>query len=115
MYAIFAAADVKPEHAGAFGEATVRQARDTVRDEPGVLQLQILTDADAPNRFYFFEIFRDEAAAEAHWETEGFKAWRATVAGMLDGEPQRISTMRTVFPSNHGLEKQKAGRLDWQA
>jgi len=24
------------------------------------------------SRFYYFEIFRDEAAAEAHWETENF-------------------------------------------
>jgi hypothetical protein len=32
---------------------------------------------------------------------------------MLDGGAQRISTMRPVFPSDHGLEQQKAGRVDW--
>jgi quinol monooxygenase YgiN len=113
MYAIFGVMNVKPEHVRAFREATIREARGTVKDEPGVFQFHILTDAAIPTRFYYFEIFRDEAAAEAHWETENFKTWWATVAGMLDGETQRISTMRTVFPSDHGLEQQRAGLLDW--
>jgi quinol monooxygenase YgiN len=113
MYAIFGSMNVKPEHVRAFNEATIREARDTVRDEPGVFQFHILTDADTPNRFYYFEIFQDEAAAEAHWATENFMTWWATVAGMLDGETQRISNMRTVFPSDQGLENQKAGLLDW--
>ena len=113
MYAIFGVINVKPEHPRAFREATIREARGTVRDEPGVFQFHILTDADTPNRFYYFEIFRDEAAAEAHWETENFKTWWATVEGMLDGGTRRISNMRTVFPSDQGLEKQKAGLLDW--
>jgi hypothetical protein len=41
------------------------------------------------------------------------RTWWATVEGMLDGGTQRISTMRPVFPSDQGLEKQKAGLLDW--
>ena len=113
MYAIFGAITVKPEHVRAFREATMREARGTVRDEPGVFQFHILTDADIPNRFYYFEIFGDEAAAEAHGETENFKTWWAAVESMLDGGTQRISTMQTVFPSDQGLEKQKAGLLEW--
>ena len=112
MYAIFGAINVKPEHVGAFQEATIHEARGTVRDEPGVFQFHILADADTPRRFYYFEIFRDEAAAEAHWATENFTTWWATVEGMLDGGTQRISTMQTLFPSDQGLEKQKAGLLD---
>ena len=113
MYAIFGVINVKPEHVRAFREATIREARGTVRDEPGVFQFHILTDADTPTRIYFFEIFRAEAAAEAHWETENFKTSWAAVEGMLDGEVELISRMRTVFPSGQGLEKQKAGLVDW--
>ena len=113
MYAIFGAITVKPEHVDAFREATIHEARGTVRDEPGVFQFHILIDADTPHRFYYFEIFRDEAAAEAHWSTENFRTWWATVEGMLVGGTQRISNMRTLFPSEQGLEKQKAGLLDW--
>ena len=113
MYAIFGVMNVKPDHVRGFTETIVPVAQGTVRDEPGVVQFHILADADVPTRFYYFEIFRDEAAAEAHWETENFKAWHATVEGMLDGEVQRISTMRPVFPSDRGLEQQQAGLVDW--
>jgi quinol monooxygenase YgiN len=113
MYAIFGAMNVKPEHVDAFREATIHEAQGTVRDEPGVFQFHILTDADTPHRFYYFEIFRDEAAADAHWETENFQTWWATVEGMLDGGTQRISTMRPLFPSDQGLEEQKAGLVHW--
>lgn len=112
MYAIFGVINVKLEHVAVFREATIRAARGTVSDEPGVFQFHILTDADTPNRFYYFEIFRDEAAAKAHWETENFKIWFSTVEGMLVEETQRISTMQTLFPSDQGLEKQKAGLVD---
>jgi quinol monooxygenase YgiN len=113
MYAIFGSMNVKPEHVRAFREATIRVSQGVVSNEPGVFQFHILTDTDNPNRFYYFEIFRDEAAADAHWETENYKSWRATVEGMLDGGTQRISNMRTMFPSDQGLEKQKAGLLNW--
>jgi quinol monooxygenase YgiN len=113
MFAIFGVVDVKPEHVPAFTEATIREARATVRDEPGVFQFHILADADTPSRFYFFEIFRDEAAADAHWATENFTSWEAAVTPMLDGEIRRTSTMRNVFPSDHGLETQKPGLVDW--
>ena len=39
MYAIFGVINVKPEHVRAFKEATIREARGTVRDEPGVVVL----------------------------------------------------------------------------
>lgn len=113
MYAIFGVINVKPEHVHAFKEATIHEARGTVRDEPGVLQFHILSDADSSNRFYYFEIFRDEAAAEAHWATENFKSWRSKVEDMVEGDRQRLSTMRPLFPSDEGLEKQKATILNW--
>ena len=113
MHAIFVVINVKPEHVQTFTEASIVEARGTVGGEPGVFQFHMLTDKSNPNRFYFFEIFRDEAAVEAHWETENFKIWWNTIEGMLDGEPETISTMRTVFPSTQGLEKQKVGLKNW--
>jgi quinol monooxygenase YgiN len=113
MYAIFGVIDVRSDHLRAFTEATIDEARSTVRDEPGVVQFHILADTDIPTRFYYFEIFKDEAVAEAHWKTESFNAWWRTVEGMLDGEIRRISTMRPVFPSDEGLALQKAGLLNW--
>ena len=112
MFGIFVTIEVKPEHVKEFIEATVIEARGTVAGEPGVFQFHMSTDEDRPNLFYFFEIFRDVAAWKAHQETENFKVWRGTVAHMFAKNPEPIS-MRTIFPSEAGLEKQKAGLVNW--
>lgn len=113
MYAIFGVMDVKPGHEQAFEETIAPVGQASVRDELGVVQYHILADVDISTRYYFFEIFRDLAAAEAHWETEHFKAWWAEAESMLEDEPQRTCTMRPVFPSAKGLETQMAGLLNW--
>jgi autoinducer 2-degrading protein len=113
MYAIFVTINVKPKHVDAFTQASLIEAQGVVRNEPGCFQFHMLKDPSNPNRFYFFEIFRDEAAAQAHRETEIFKTWRQTVHDMMDGPPERIATMQTAFPSDDGLERQKPGLLNW--
>ncbi len=113
MFAIFVTIEVKPEHVEEFIEATVIEGRGTVGGEQGIFQFHMLTDKYDPNVFCFFEIFRDTAAWETHRETENFKIWRARVEPMFARSPERIKTMRTVFPSEAGLEKQKAGLIDW--
>ncbi len=112
MFAIFVTIEVKPEHIKEFTEATVVEARGTVGGEADVFQFHMLTDENRPNVFYFFEIFRDAAAWEAHRETENFRIWRARVEHMFAKNAERIN-MRTVFPSEGGLEKQKAALIDW--
>ena len=113
MYSIFVIINVKPEYRDAFVEASRLEAQGTVSGEAGVFQFHMLVDETNPNRFYFFEIFRDEQALETHWETEVFQAWWDAVEEMFDGEPERVSTMRTVFPSVAGLEQQKPGLANW--
>ena len=109
MYAILVAINVKPEYRDSF----IKAAKGSVRGEPEIYQFQMLVDETDPNRFYFYEIFRDEKANESHWETDAFKAWWNTVEEMFDGETERICTMRTIFPSVTGLEKQKPGQINW--
>ena len=113
MYSILVAINVKPERRESFIEASVAEAKDVIKSEPGVFQWHILVDESDPNRFYFFEDFRDEEAANEHWETEVFKTWWETVEPMIDGGTERICTMRTIFPSVSGLKKQKPGLTNW--
>ena len=113
MYTILVAINVKPEYRDSFIKASTAEAQGSVRGEPELFQFQLLVDESNPNRFYFFEIFRDKTAAETHWETGVFKTWWNTVEEMLDGGTERICTMRTIFPSVSGLEKQKPGLMNW--
>ena len=112
MYSIFVTINVRPEHVDAFTKATILEAQGTVRGEPGCFQFHMLKDPTKPSRFYFFEIFRDQAAAQVHRETENFKTWRRAVDHMMERSPERIE-METVFPSEEGLHRQKSGLLNW--
>ncbi|WP_171052536.1 putative quinol monooxygenase [Ruegeria sediminis] len=113
MLAGFFAINVKPEHREAFVEAGVAVAKGVIGGDPGAFQFQMLVDAADPNRFYFFEIYRDEAAGKAHMESEVFRTWWNTVEPMLDQGVETVATMHTVFPSVGGLEAQKAGLSNW--
>ena len=113
MYSILVAINIKPEYRDLFIKASIAEAQGSVSGEPEIFQFQMHVDETNPNRFYFYEIFRDEKANESHWETDVFKAWWNTVEEMFDGETERICTMRTIFPSVTGLEKQKLGQMNW--
>lgn len=113
MYSVFVIINVKPEYREAFVEASRNEAQGTVSGDDGVFQFHMLVDEANPNRFYFFEIYRDEQALEAHKETDVFKVWWGTVEEMFDGDLERVSTMRTIFPSVGGLQQQKSGLTFW--
>ena len=57
----------------------------------------VLQDAKDTNVYYFYEVYKDEAALEAHRTMPHYAVWRG-VADVLEGptEPVRCTT---VFPS----------------
>lgn len=113
MPAGFFAINVKPEHREAFIEASVIEAKGVIAGEEGVIQFQILVDKSNPNRFYFFEIFRDDEAIKIHWETQVFKTWWTTVEPMFEKEGETLCMMDTIFSSVSGLEAQKPDLSNW--
>ncbi|WP_299902426.1 putative quinol monooxygenase [uncultured Ruegeria sp.] len=98
----FFALKVKSQYRDAFIDASIKEARSVIGEEPGSVQFQMLADASDPNRFYFFEVYRDEAAAMSHMETQAFKTMRRAVEPMLDGEVEILATMHTLFPPTPG-------------
>src|SRR3954464_12973019 len=76
---------VKPEHVEAFREATLANARQSVR-EPGVARFDVLQEEDDPTRFVLVEAYRGSGAA-AHKETAHYQRWRDAVAEMM-AEPR---------------------------
>ena len=54
-------------------------------------------DQEDPNVYYFYEVYRDEAALEEHRAAPHYAVWRAA-ADTLDGPAQATRT-RTVFPA----------------
>ncbi|CAN5911801.1 hypothetical protein BH11PSE3_BH11PSE3_44800 [soil metagenome] len=53
--------------------AIVRQFLPQAQREPAVLAFQIHQSLDDPHKFFFYEVFKDEAAFAAHQQTAHFK------------------------------------------
>jgi autoinducer 2-degrading protein len=97
MLALWVKVRVKPGERERFLQAIEVDALGSERDEPGCLRFNVLQDQQDQNVYYFFEVYRNEAALEAHRAAPHYAAWRAA-ADTLDGPPE-ATRCATVFPS----------------
>jgi autoinducer 2-degrading protein len=97
MLAMWVKVRIKPEGRERFLQAIEVDALGSEKDEPGCLRFNVLHDQQDPNAYYFFEVYRDEAALEAHRAAPHYAVWRAA-ADTLDGAPQ-ATRCDTVFPA----------------
>ena len=77
---------VRPEAVEAFREATLANARASLR-EPGIARFDVLQQADDPTRFVLIEAYRTEDAPARHKETAHYATWRDAVAPWM-AEPR---------------------------
>ena len=112
MISIFVTINIKDGFSDKFSEASLGDSQGSVRDEPGCFRFDILRNSEVANRFHLYEVYKNEAALEAHRNAPHYKKWRATVEDWFDGELERVM-MNTVFPSDEGWVKQKPHLLDW--
>lgn len=97
--------DIKPDRVGDFLEAMHADAmgsRDR-RLDPGCLRLDVLRDAEEPNRFHFFEAYSTDEAAAHHKTTAHYKAWADFKAtGGVEG--QTVQKWRSVSSDLPGFQ-----------
>ena len=96
MLAIWVKVRVKADQKDRFLKAIEHDALGSEKDEPGCLRFNVLQDQKDPNVYYFYEVYKDEAALEAHRAAPHYAVWRAA-ADTLEGptEPIRVTP---VFP-----------------
>jgi quinol monooxygenase YgiN len=97
MLALWVKVRIKPEQQERFLMAIEADALGSERDEAGCLRFNVLQDQQDQNIYYFFEVYRDEAALEAHRAAPHYAVWRAA-ADTLDG-PAEATRCQAVFPS----------------
>jgi quinol monooxygenase YgiN len=100
MIALWVKARVKPEQRQRFLDAIQADAAGSERDEPGCLRFNVLQDEKDADVYYFYEVYRDEAALEAHRQTPHYAVWRGAL-DTLHGAPE-VLRCRTVFPAEAG-------------
>jgi len=98
MFVVCVHVQVKPEHREAFLEATLDNARHTVQ-EPGNLRFDVLQQADDPDRFVLYEVYRDEHGMKAHKETAHYARWQAAVGPWM-AEPRKGVKYAPLFPAD---------------
>src|SRR2546422_9914860 len=97
MLAIWVKERVKPELRKRFLEAIEGDALGSERDEPGCLRFNVLQDEHDENVYYFYEVYKDQAALEAHRAMPHYAVCRApadTRAG-----PTEATRSKPVFPT----------------
>jgi quinol monooxygenase YgiN len=91
---------VKPEWVDAFRDATLANARESVK-EPGIARFDVIQDSEAPTRFVLVEVYKTPQAPAAHKETAHYLTWRDTVAPMM-AEPRTSRKYVNQFPDDAG-------------
>jgi quinol monooxygenase YgiN len=61
----------------------LENATAAVRDEPDCHVFHVMTSADDPNVFHFFEVYTNEAGLDAHREYPHYKKYRERADGMI--------------------------------
>ena len=98
MLAIWVKVRVKPDQRQRFLKAIEADALGSERDEAGCLRFNVLQDAQDQNVYYFYEVYKDEKALEAHRAAPHYAVWRAA-ADTLDG-PTEPTRCQPVFPAD---------------
>ena len=98
MLIVHVHAHVKADCVEAFKEASVENARQSMK-EPGIARFDVIQQADDPDRFVLYEVYRDEAGAKAHKQTAHYARWRQTVEPWM-AEPRRGVQYFGLFPPN---------------
>src|ERR1700730_13208639 len=97
MFALVVSLRVKPDMRDRFLAAAEDDSTSSVRDEPGCLRFDVLSDNADPDHFFFYEVYRDEAAFQAHGQAPHFARWSAARGEVLV-EPPNVTRCTTLFP-----------------
>ncbi len=61
--------------------------------EPGCLRFDVVADAGDPDRVSLYELYRDEAAFDAHKATPHFARWREVAAACVEEQANEFGTL----------------------
>ena len=81
-----------------FLELITDDALTSEAEEPGCLRFDVLQDADDPAKYYFYEVYRDEATHAAHMEMPHLKRIDARIPDLFEGAV--VHRTRSIVPGD---------------
>ena len=89
---------IKPEFREEFLKLAIDDARGSNHDEPGCFQFDVVQDDADPNCIYFYEVYVDDAAFEAHTQTPHYARYRDGQKQEWHAAPVEVARCRNVYP-----------------
>ena len=80
MLALVVSMQAKPGHRDAFLAAITADAEASAANEPGCVSFDVVVDTTDDHHFFLYEVYRDQAALEAHRASPHFAAWTEAAA-----------------------------------
>jgi (4S)-4-hydroxy-5-phosphonooxypentane-2,3-dione isomerase len=79
-FAIAVTFEIHPPYVSQFHQRIVQQANDSLANEPGCCQFDVLVDESNPAIFFLYETYENAQAFEFHKQTTHFADYDRTVA-----------------------------------
>ncbi len=89
---------VKTESIEAFREASLENARNSIK-ESGIARFDVLQQSDDPARFLLIEVYRSQDAPGQHRSTAHYEKWRDIVTPMM-AEPRTRVEYQLLTPDD---------------
>jgi autoinducer 2-degrading protein len=100
VIALIVSLKVKPDQRARFLAAAEDDSTCSVRDEGGgCLRFDVLQDQEDENHFFFYEVYRDEAAHQAHSKTPHFARWSEARQATVDDVTRTVANV--LFPKDY--------------
>ena len=96
---------LKPEFVDRFIEVSLGDARGSVQNEPGCFRFDVFQDQKDPNTVCFYEVYKDEAAFEAHRQMPHYAKWREGFKDEWLAAETQIIHGASVYPPDEAWTK----------
>jgi quinol monooxygenase YgiN len=74
----------------------MRELTAQVRQEPGNLCFDAYTEEANPNRYFVFEVYKDDAAFEAHISADYGARFNAELTDLIEGDGSELTWLRPL-------------------
>jgi quinol monooxygenase YgiN len=74
----------------------MRELTALVREEPGNLTFEPYVEEANPNRYFVFEVYKDDAAFETHISADYGARFNAELADLIEGDASELTWLRPL-------------------
>ena len=75
--------EIDPKHFDTFVDIVTRHGANSLEIEEGCLRFEVLIPRESKNKLILVEMYADDAALDAHWDSDHMAAYRKRVSKMI--------------------------------